>query len=135
MQGHNSEWALLQRHESENIFGVQLCGNSPEIMARTAEVINKNLEVDFVDINVCRHVLTLTDVLQSGCPIDLIYQSGAGSALMAQKRKMREIVSGMARVRLLARSHNTECHSGCACHCQDPHWHSGQQTHRPQAHS
>ncbi len=81
LQGQASEWALLRRHPSEDIFGVQVheyflssdipsrillnnlfqqvCGGHPESMTKVAQLIDDQLTVDFVDIN-------------CGCPIDLI---------------------------------------------------------------
>ncbi|PKU28197.1 trna-dihydrouridine synthase [Limosa lapponica baueri] len=61
LQGQSSEWALLKRHHSEDIFGVQLEGAFPDTMTKCAELLNQTIEVDFVDINV-------------GCPIDLVYK-------------------------------------------------------------
>merc|ERR1712150_332595 len=40
LQGHQPEWALVQRHESEDIFGIQICGPSPQQMARVAQLID-----------------------------------------------------------------------------------------------
>ncbi|XP_077777890.1 tRNA-dihydrouridine(47) synthase [NAD(P)(+)]-like isoform X2 [Podarcis muralis] len=60
LQGQSSEWALLKRHNTEDLFGVQLEGAFPDTMTKCAELLNRTIEVDFVDINV-------------GCPIDLIY--------------------------------------------------------------
>lgn len=82
LQGQQSEWALLKRHESEDIFGVQIEGCFPDTMTRCAELINNNTEVDFVDIN-------------SGCPIDLVFKKGGGCGLMTRTRKFEEIVKGM----------------------------------------
>ncbi|XP_061110657.1 tRNA-dihydrouridine(47) synthase [NAD(P)(+)]-like [Conger conger] len=82
LQGQSSEWALLKRHESEDFFGVQLEGCFPDTMTRCAELLNKNIEVDFVDIN-------------SGCPIDLVYKKGGGCGLMSRTRKFEQIIKGM----------------------------------------
>ncbi|XP_074469764.1 tRNA-dihydrouridine(47) synthase [NAD(P)(+)]-like [Sebastes fasciatus] len=82
LQGQQSEWALLKRHESEDIFGVQVEGCFPDTMTRCAELINDNADVDFVDIN-------------SGCPIDLVYKKGGGCGLMTRTRKFEQIIKGM----------------------------------------
>ncbi|XP_066571534.1 tRNA-dihydrouridine(47) synthase [NAD(P)(+)]-like [Amia ocellicauda] len=82
LQGQASEWALLKRHESEDLFGVQLEGSFPDTMTKCAELLNDNIEVDFVDIN-------------SGCPIDLVYNKGGGCGLMTRTRKFEQIVRGM----------------------------------------
>ncbi|XP_017275478.1 tRNA-dihydrouridine(47) synthase [NAD(P)(+)]-like [Kryptolebias marmoratus] len=82
LQGHQSEWALLKRHESEDLFGVQVEGCFPDTMTRCAELINNYTDVDFVDIN-------------SGCPIDLVYKKGGGCGLMTRTRKFEQIVKGM----------------------------------------
>ncbi|XP_019412634.1 PREDICTED: tRNA-dihydrouridine(47) synthase [NAD(P)(+)]-like [Crocodylus porosus] len=82
LQGQSSEWALLKRHCTEDLFGVQLEGAFPDTMTRCAELLNQNIEVDFVDINV-------------GCPIDLVYKKGGGCALMTRSNKFEQIVRGM----------------------------------------
>ncbi|XP_055849284.1 tRNA-dihydrouridine(47) synthase [NAD(P)(+)]-like [Episyrphus balteatus] len=69
VKGLTQEWALTKRHESEDIFGVQLCGNNPQLIAQAAQLLQENAKVDYMDLNI-------------GCPIDLIYQQGGGSALM-----------------------------------------------------
>jgi tRNA-dihydrouridine synthase 3 len=68
LQGSKEEWSLVRRHPSERIFGVQIAGNKPEQTATCAEVIGNECNgIDFVDLN-------------AGCPIDLVYQAGSGSA-------------------------------------------------------
>ncbi|XP_070320975.1 tRNA-dihydrouridine(47) synthase [NAD(P)(+)]-like isoform X2 [Odocoileus virginianus] len=85
LQGQTSEWALLKRHPCEDIFGVQLEGAFPDTMTKCAELLNRTIEVDFVDINV-------------GCPIDLVFKKGGGCALMNRLAKFQQIVRGMNQV-------------------------------------
>lgn len=93
LQGHQPEWALVQRHESEDIFGIQLCGPSPQQMARVAQLVDDgHINCDFVDINL-------------GCPIDLVYSRGMGSGLMARKKPLEVMVRSMANI--LARKSQT----------------------------
>lgn len=82
LQGHSSEWALVKRHHSEDLFGVQLEGSFPDTMTKCAELLNRTIDVDFVDINV-------------GCPIDLVYKKGGGCGLMTRTNKFEQIVKGM----------------------------------------
>ncbi|KAK5051499.1 hypothetical protein LTR84_003151 [Exophiala bonariae] len=105
LQGQKSEWALMKAHESDvqpptftakgNIvydydqsrdlkFGAQIAANKPWIAVKTTEVLTtllpKGLRV--VDLNV-------------GCPIDLVYREGAGSALMDTPYKLEKMLRGM----------------------------------------
>ncbi|XP_047168574.1 tRNA-dihydrouridine(47) synthase [NAD(P)(+)]-like isoform X1 [Vigna umbellata] len=79
LQGQASEWALLRRHSSEDFFGVQICGAYPDTVARTVELIEQECTVDFIDINM-------------GCPIDIVVNKGAGSALLTKPTRMKSIV-------------------------------------------
>ncbi|KAL5985898.1 hypothetical protein ACLOJK_027888 [Asimina triloba] len=79
LQGQASEWALLRRHSSEDLFGVQICGPYPDTVARTVELINNECSVDFIDINM-------------GCPIDVVVNKGAGSFLLTKPMKMKNII-------------------------------------------
>jgi tRNA-dihydrouridine synthase 3 len=61
LRGQQSEWALTKRHKSEDIFGIQICGSKVEQVTRAAEVLNEEVDVDFIDLNM-------------GCPIDLVFK-------------------------------------------------------------
>ncbi|XP_074558849.1 tRNA-dihydrouridine(47) synthase [NAD(P)(+)]-like [Curcuma longa] len=83
LQGQASEWALLRRHLSEDTFGVQICGAYPDTVARTIELIDRECTVDFFDINM-------------GCPIDIVVNKGAGSALIMKPMRMKSIIQAAA---------------------------------------
>ncbi|XP_065867721.1 tRNA-dihydrouridine(47) synthase [NAD(P)(+)]-like isoform X2 [Euphorbia lathyris] len=80
LQGQASEWALLRRHSSEDLFGVQICGAYPDTVTRTIELIDQECEVDFIDINM-------------GCPIDIVVNKGAGSCLLNKPMRMKNMVA------------------------------------------
>lgn len=84
-QGHASEWSLVRRWEGERIFGTQICGAKPDFLVPAAEVLAREVGagLDFVDVN-------------CGCPIDLVYNKGAGSALLDHVSKLGRIVRGMS---------------------------------------
>lgn len=69
----------MRRHSSEDIFGVQICGPYPDTVARTVELIDRECTVDFIDINM-------------GCPIDIVVNKGAGSALLMKPLRMKGII-------------------------------------------
>eukprot|EP00850_Spirogloea_muscicola_P006182 SM000029S10477 [mRNA] locus=s29:375519:382061:- [translate_table: standard] len=75
--GQASEWALLRRHASEDVFGVQICGAHPDTLARTAEIVERECQIDFLDINM-------------GCPIDLVVNKGAGSCLLTKPMRLEQ---------------------------------------------
>lgn len=82
LKAKQSEWSLIKRHPCEDIFGVQVCGSYPDTMTRCAQLLTENCSVDFIDIN-------------CGCPIDLIYRKGMGSALMGKATKLEQICRSM----------------------------------------
>jgi len=52
LQAHAPEWALVQRHHSEDIFGIQLCGSSPQQLTRVAQLVEDgHIDCDFIDLN------------------------------------------------------------------------------------
>lgn len=86
LNASREEWSLVRRHPSERIFGNQLAGNKPATLVPAAEIISKECpNLDFVDLN-------------CGCPIDLVYKKGAGSALLDLPNKLGKIITGMNRV-------------------------------------
>lgn len=104
VQGHKSEWALMRAHETEMLpptvsmkdnivqgydnskdirFGAQIAANKPWQALKATEFLSRytpNLRV--IDLN-------------CGCPIDLLYREGAGSALLEHPAKLEKIVRGM----------------------------------------
>lgn len=84
LQATNSEWALPKAHTSEYPgFGVQIATSKHWAAAKAAEVIYKETT----------HVSELN--LNCGCPIDLLYRQGQGSALMEQPARLLRILKGM----------------------------------------
>ncbi|KAF2230683.1 tRNA-dihydrouridine(47) synthase [NAD(P)(+)] [Viridothelium virens] len=104
IQGERSEWALLKAHESETKppqvsstapvimgydnskdlkFGAQIAGNKPWLALKATEVIT----------SLCPHLRAVD--LNCGCPIDLVYRQGAGSALLDSPAKLEKILRGM----------------------------------------
>ncbi|KAF9269105.1 FMN-linked oxidoreductase [Marasmius fiardii PR-910] len=84
LSGSKEEWSLVRRHPSEKIFGVQVAGNKPNTLVPTAEILVKECagNIDFVDVN-------------CGCPIDLVFKAGSGSALLDTPGKLGRILVGM----------------------------------------
>ena len=78
LQGQASEWALLKRHASEDFFGVQIAGGYADSVTRAAELISREMDVDFIDVNM-------------GCPIDLLCNKGGGAALMKKPNRIKAI--------------------------------------------
>jgi len=77
----SSERVLLRRHPDEKVFGAQLAGKLPHVMAEAA-IIAEEQGADFVDVNL-------------GCPIDDATRRGFGAALMKRQKRVAEIVAAM----------------------------------------
>ncbi|GAA6026122.1 hypothetical protein JCM11491_002806 [Sporobolomyces phaffii] len=84
LTGNANEWSLVRRHPSEKLFGVQITGSKPQVLVPAAEAIVKNANIDFLDVN-------------CGCPIDLVFNKGAGSALLAHATKLGKSLIGMGK--------------------------------------
>ncbi|KAH3660358.1 hypothetical protein OGAPHI_006944 [Ogataea philodendri] len=84
IQGSNSEWALPRAHESEYPgFGVQIASAKHWQACKAAEAIQ----------TLTNHVSELN--LNCGCPIDMLYRKGEGSALMESPSRLLRILKGM----------------------------------------
>jgi len=103
IQGQKSEWALMKAHESEISapryapksviqdydnskdlkFGAQISASKPWQALKAAEIMPRLLpHLRVIDIN-------------CGCPIELVYQQGAGSALLDAPSKLEKMIRGM----------------------------------------
>ena len=107
IQGQKSEWALMRAHESEthpphynpspkivldydnskdSKFGAQIAGNKPWQVLKATEILTRLCpQLRVIDLN-------------CGCPIDLVYRQGAGSALLDNQAKLEKILRGMGGV-------------------------------------
>ncbi|TVY78383.1 tRNA-dihydrouridine(47) synthase [NAD(P)(+)] [Lachnellula suecica] len=103
IQGQKGEWALMKAHQSEISppkyspraivqgydnskdlkFGVQISASKPWQAIKSAEILTRLLP-NMREIN-----------LNCGCPIDLVYRSGAGSALLDAPSKLEKMIRGM----------------------------------------
>ncbi|KAH9937802.1 zinc finger dihydrouridine synthase [Epithele typhae] len=84
LQASKEEWSLVRRHPSESMFGMQIAGSKPQLLVPAAEIIGRECtgSLDFVDVN-------------CGCPIDLVYKTGSGSALLDAAGRLGKILVGM----------------------------------------
>lgn len=103
IQGQKSEWALLKAHETEAMppkynpenaipdynntkdlkFGAQIAANQPWIALKTTQALTEFLpHLRLVDLN-------------CGCPIDMVFKQGAGSALLDAPTKLERMLRGM----------------------------------------
>jgi len=56
-----------------------------DVLAKTAELLDSSVECDFVDLN-------------CGCPIDIVVNKGAGSALLESRRRLQDILTTVNKV-------------------------------------
>jgi tRNA-dihydrouridine synthase 3 len=97
----------VRRHPSEKIFGVQLCGSRPQALVPAAEQIVKHCDIDFLGESellfdspqrACSWFALYTTDINCGCPIDLVFNKGAGSALLQHATKLGKSLVGMSQV-------------------------------------
>jgi tRNA-dihydrouridine synthase 3 len=103
--GQRGEWALMRAHESEIQpprvnpdsvtlpadydnskdlkYGVQIAANKPWLALKATQVVAEFCpKVRAIDLN-------------CGCPIDMVFKTGAGSALLDQHAKLEKMLRGM----------------------------------------
>jgi len=81
LHGKAVDWALTKKWKNESCFGVQICGNKPYYMSMAAHLVASDeyqRKCDFLDINM-------------GCPIDSVYNRGAGSGLFGRETRVLQV--------------------------------------------
>lgn len=69
---------LMSFNQSERPVGIQLFGETPEVLAEGARAVQEH-GADFVDLNF-------------GCPVKKVVQKGAGAALLKDLTQMRHVI-------------------------------------------
>ena len=82
LEGKHTEWSLVKRHVSEDVFGVQLAAGHPDQFVRAAEILNQHVQMDFLDLNL-------------GCPLDILCNKGAGAHLMLREKRLKDSLIGI----------------------------------------
>ena len=75
---------LIKFSETERPIGVQIFGDDPESVSKSAFFIKENYNPDIIDINY-------------GCPVPKITKKGAGSAAMKDLCRMEEITDAVVK--------------------------------------
>lgn len=71
---------LLESHQSEKPLGIQLFGEDPEVLAQAASMVADSGAL--IDINM-------------GCPVKKVVRNGAGSALLQDTERIKNICSAV----------------------------------------
>lgn len=87
LKGEGREKALLRRHPSEEVFGVQIAAGRAQEAAQVTELVAQS-GADFIDLNV-------------GCPIHDAVRRGMGSCLLQRPRALATLVAAMVERKLL----------------------------------
>lgn len=104
LQGQKADWTLMRAHDTEVSpprfspvgpaiqgydhsrdlkFSAQIAASVPWVAIKATEVLSRYLpHLRLVDLN-------------CGCPIDMVYKSGAGSALLDAPSKLERMIRGM----------------------------------------
>ena len=73
---------MMRFTEEERPLGIQIFGDDPEIVGKSAKMVNEMFRPDIIDINY-------------GCPVPKVTKSGAGSGAMKNLCLMDEITSAV----------------------------------------
>ena len=73
---------MMNFTEEERPLGIQIFGDDPEIVGKSAKMVNEMFKPDIIDINY-------------GCPVPKVTKSGAGSGAMKDLCVMDEITSAV----------------------------------------
>lgn len=85
LKGTKQEWALVKRHSSEDLFGVQICGSNAFTISKSVHIIQNEMNVDFIDLNL-------------GCPIDFVYKKGGGCGMLLRPNVLEASVSCASKI-------------------------------------
>ncbi|KAK9747091.1 Dihydrouridine synthase (Dus) [Popillia japonica] len=85
LQAAPQEWALVKRHHTEDVFGVQLCANNPHLLTKCGQLLEKETNIDFIDLNL-------------GCPIELVYKQGGGCGLLRRPRVLELCIRNLSSI-------------------------------------
>lgn len=85
LQGSPQEWALVKRHKTEDVFGVQLCANNPHLLTRCGQLLQQETNIDFIDLNL-------------GCPIELVYRDGGGCGLLRRTKVLEACITNLSQI-------------------------------------
>lgn len=64
---------------------MQLCANNPHVLTRCGQLLNEQINVDFVDLNL-------------GCPIELVYKQGGGCGLLRRPKVLETCIKNLNQV-------------------------------------
>lgn len=70
---------MLQRHDLESPYFVQIEGSDPKIIKKAVEILNSISDIDGIDLN-------------CGCPVPKIIKQNSGSALLKNPKLLCELV-------------------------------------------
>ncbi len=75
-------WRMIHFTDAERPIGIQIFGDSPEVMSRAARMVVDKFQPDIVDINY-------------GCPVPKVTKRGAGSAALRDLCLMDDITAAV----------------------------------------